>query len=76
VSDQFLWSNELHRLGIAPKPLRRTRWSAQALGDRIAQTIGNHGMKQAALAMRERMKNDNGPETAADLIEGLAPTLR
>ncbi|HWI19611.1 MAG TPA: glycosyltransferase [Vicinamibacterales bacterium] len=76
VSDQFLWSKELHRLGVAPKPLRRTKWSAQALGDRVAQTIGNHGMKQAALAMRDRMKNDNGPETAADLIERVAPTLK
>jgi sterol 3beta-glucosyltransferase len=76
VSDQFLWSKELQRLGVAPQPLRRTKWSATALADRIAQTVGNRAMKQAALAMRERMKDDNGPETAADLIEKLAPTLK
>ncbi|MEY4093505.1 MAG: hypothetical protein RLZZ53_704 [Acidobacteriota bacterium] len=83
VSDQFLWSNELHRLGVAPKPLRRAQWSARALADRLAQTVGNPAMKQAALAMRDRMKGDNGPETAANLIEALAgqharsaPTLK
>jgi sterol 3beta-glucosyltransferase len=76
VSDQFLWSNELHRLGVAPKALRRTKWSVQALADRITQTVGNQSMKQAALLMRDRMKNDNGPETAADLIDKLALTLK
>lgn len=76
VSDQFLWSSELQRLGVAPKPLRRTKWSAQALADRLTQTIGNQQMKQAAVAMRDRMQGDNGPETAADLIERLAPTLK
>jgi sterol 3beta-glucosyltransferase len=69
VSDQFLWSKELHRLGAAPKAIRRTKWSARALGDRIAETIGNPTIKQAAVAMSDRMKDDNGPETAADLIE-------
>ncbi|HEX6162198.1 MAG TPA: glycosyltransferase [Vicinamibacterales bacterium] len=69
VSDQFLWSKELLRLGVAPRPLRRTRWSAGALADRIKETVGNPKMKQAALAMSERMRNDNGPERAVDLIE-------
>jgi UDP:flavonoid glycosyltransferase YjiC (YdhE family) len=70
VSDQFAWSDELQRLGVAPKPLRRTRLSADALASRIREVIGNAGMKQAAMSIRETMKGDNGPETAADLIEG------
>lgn len=76
VSDQFLWSKELQRLGVAPKPLRRTKWSAAALGQRIADTIGNQSMKNAAIAMRDKMKHDNGPETAADMIEKLVPSLK
>jgi sterol 3beta-glucosyltransferase len=75
VSDQFLWSDELHRLGVAPKPLRRTKWSATALADRLRETVGNPAMKQAAEAMRDRMRHDNGPETAADLIEARAREL-
>jgi sterol 3beta-glucosyltransferase len=71
VSDQFLWSKELRRLGVAPQLLRRTKWSAPALADRLRQTVGNPAMKQAAVAMRERMRNDNGSERAADLIESV-----
>ena len=76
VSDQFLWSKELLRLGAPPKAIRRTKWSARALGDRIKETVGNSKMKQAALAMSERMKNDNGPERAADLIESRVRDLK
>jgi sterol 3beta-glucosyltransferase len=69
VSDQFLWSKELHRLGAAPQALRRTKWSAAALGERIKETLGNRNMKDAAVAMSARMRADNGPERAADLLE-------
>ena len=69
VSDQFAWAAELHRLGAAPKPLRRMQWSAKKLASRITEVLGNPRLKQAAMAMSTRMQNDNGPETAADLIE-------
>lgn len=75
VSDQFLWSRELRRLGVSPRPLRRTAWSAEALADRIKETVGDARMKQAARAFRDRMKEDNGPETAARLIEARAQEL-
>jgi sterol 3beta-glucosyltransferase/vancomycin aglycone glucosyltransferase len=69
VSDQFLWSRELRRLGVASRPLRRTKWSAATLADRISDATGTPAMKQAALAMSARMKDDNGPERASDLVE-------
>ena len=69
VSDQFGWSDELHRLGVAPAPLKRTKLSANALATRIKETVGNTRMKQNAAAIQQRMASDNGPETAATLIE-------
>jgi sterol 3beta-glucosyltransferase len=69
VSDQFAWSEELQRLGVAPRPLRRPTLNAEALAGRIREVIGNPRMKQAAMSIRERMRSDNGAETAADLIE-------
>lgn len=69
VSDQFGWSAELGRLGVAPSPLKRTRLTAQALAARIRETVGNERMKQNAVAMQRRMASDAGPETAAKLIE-------
>ena len=69
VSDQFAWAGELHRLGAAPGMLRRTQWNARKLASRISEVVGNARMKEAAMAMSARMQDDNGPETAADLIE-------
>ena len=69
ASDQFAWSADLQRLGVAPAPLRRTRWSAKALAARIREVVSNPGMKAAALEIQKRMASDNGPATAADMIE-------
>jgi UDP:flavonoid glycosyltransferase YjiC (YdhE family) len=69
VSDQFAWSEELQRLGVAPSPLRRTKLSAKALASRISDVLNDPRKKAAAVAMRGRMQSDNGPETAVDLIE-------
>jgi sterol 3beta-glucosyltransferase/vancomycin aglycone glucosyltransferase len=69
VSDQFAWSAELQRLGVAPRPLRRTKWSAPALAERIRQVIADPQMKRAALAIQKRMASDDGPATAAAMIE-------
>lgn len=76
VSDQFLWADELQRLGVAPAPLRRTRWSAKALADRITQVVGSSTMKQAAMTMQARMRDDHGPDTAATMIEEVVSTLK
>lgn len=69
VSDQFAWSEELVRLGVSPRPLRRTKLTATALADRIRQVLSTPRMKENALSMRAKMQSDNGPETACDLIE-------
>ena len=69
VSDQFAWSEELERLGVAPRALRRTKWTAPALAERITATVGNARMKAAATAIQRRMASDDGPGTAARLVE-------
>jgi len=69
VSDQFAWSDELYRLGVAPAPLKRTKLTANALVGRIRETVRNSRMKHNAVAMQQRMASDDGPETAATLIE-------
>ena len=56
-------------LASPPAPLRRTKWSANALAARIREVVGNPQMKAAALEIQRRMAPDNGPATAADMIE-------
>jgi UDP:flavonoid glycosyltransferase YjiC (YdhE family) len=69
IADQFGWSEDLQRLGVAPAPLRRTKWSANALAERIRQVVGSPQMKAAAVAIQKRMASDDGPATAAGMIE-------
>jgi UDP:flavonoid glycosyltransferase YjiC (YdhE family) len=69
VSDQFAWADELQRLGAAPAALKRTKLTADALADRIRETVGNHRMKAAAESVQRRMAADDGPRTAAEMIE-------
>lgn len=69
VSDQFGWSEELQRLGVALAPIGRTKLTAITLASRIKATLEHPGVKRAAMAVSARMQADNGPETAADLIE-------
>ena len=71
VSDQFAWSADLHRLGVAPKPLKRLKLTADALAGRIRETVGNPRMKAAAESIQRRMANDDGPRTAAQMIENV-----
>jgi sterol 3beta-glucosyltransferase len=69
VSDQFAWSTELRRLGAASKSIRRLKLTAKTLAARISEVLASPQMKTAAMTIGERMRRDNGPETAADLIE-------
>ena len=69
IADQFGWSEDLQRLGVAPAPLRRTKWSANALAGRIREVVGNPRMRAAALAIQKRMASEDGPATAASMIE-------
>lgn len=69
VSDQFAWADELRRLGVASKPIRRMSLTSAKLAARLTEVVKTPQMKMAAMRMRERMQGDNGPEIAANLIE-------
>ncbi|HEX4913553.1 MAG TPA: nucleotide disphospho-sugar-binding domain-containing protein, partial [Vicinamibacterales bacterium] len=69
VSDQFAWSADLQRLGVAAAPLKRTRLTATALASRIREAVNNTQMKQHAIALQRRMAQDDGLKTAVRLIE-------
>jgi UDP:flavonoid glycosyltransferase YjiC (YdhE family) len=43
--------------------------TADTLASRIVQVLKDPRMKTAAMAIAARMQSDNGPETAADLVE-------
>ncbi len=72
VSDQPGWAEALHRLGVAPAAAPHRTLTAARLASRIKEVLADPGMRTRAAAMAERMKSDNGPATAAVMIEEAA----
>ena len=69
VSDQFGWVEQLQRLGVAPAPVSRRSLTAPKLARRIKQALADPGMRTRAATIAARMKDDDGPATAALMIE-------
>jgi sterol 3beta-glucosyltransferase len=76
VSDQFSWAAELQRLGVAPAPVGRRSLTATRLATRLKKVLADPGMRTRALAIAGRMKRDDGPATAAVMIEEAAARFR
>ena len=69
VSDQFQWADELRRVGVAPAAIARRRLTAARLAARIRETMENTRFGEHARQIQARMKADDGPRTAARMIE-------
>jgi len=76
VSDQFGWADELHRLGVAPAAVPRRTLTAAKLARRLQEALAAPDMRTKAAAIANRMKNDDGPARAAELIEQAAARYR
>ena len=76
VSDQFGWAQALRRLGVAPAAVARRSLTAPKLARRIKQALADPGMRTRAAAIAARMKDDDGPARAAELIEEAARVYR
>lgn len=69
LADQFYWSAQLHRLGVAPAPLRRTRLSGAALARRIDAATSTQAMCQRAAALGQALAAEDGVGAAVTFIE-------
>ena len=76
VSDQFGWVEQLQRLGVAPAPVSRRSLTAPKLARRIKQALADPDMRTRAATIAARMKDDDGPARAAELIEDAARVYR
>ncbi len=68
ISEQEHWGRELHRLGMAGKPVHRRKATAANLAKLIRQVRGTPAMADAAAAVGTAMRKENGVATAVDLI--------
>ena len=69
ISDQFQWADELRRIGVAPAAVPRRRLTAARLAARIREVLQQPRFAENARQIQARMKDDDGPRTAARLID-------
>ncbi len=68
AADQQSWGLELQRLGIAPRPLPRSKVTAEQLAKSIKSVVGSTEMSRKARDIGTAMSRENGVETAVRLI--------
>ena len=66
--DQAFWANTMYRLGAAPAPLFGHTLSVRTLTSGIEAVIGRPGYRQRAAILGERIAEEDGAGSAADLI--------
>ncbi|MFZ6720533.1 glycosyltransferase [Undibacterium sp. Ji49W] len=68
ISEQEHWGNELRRLGIVGKLLKRRKLTARALATKIKAVLNAPQMTVKAQSVAEAMKQENGVAEAVRLI--------
>jgi UDP:flavonoid glycosyltransferase YjiC (YdhE family) len=71
VSDQFFWGQELERLGVASKTLKRKGLKAAHLANGIQNILRNPSMALVASEIGKRMAMEDGVTTAISYFEQL-----
>jgi UDP:flavonoid glycosyltransferase YjiC (YdhE family) len=71
VADQFFWGQELERLGVAGKTLKRKGLKASQVASGIRAALPNASMPAIATEIGERMAAEDGVGTAISYFEKL-----
>ena len=72
IGDQRYWADRLQRLGVAPAPIELKRLDALRLADAVLAAAADRAMHDAAAALGQRLKAEDGVANAVRRIERLA----
>ena len=67
--DQYYWGDVSSGLGVGPQPLPQKQLTVEALAGRIRTAVGDASMRQAAKALGETLRAEDGIAVAIGLIE-------
>ncbi|MBN2125619.1 MAG: glycosyltransferase family 1 protein [Deltaproteobacteria bacterium] len=60
--DQYFWGGRVHRAGLGPKPLWRSRLTADRLASAIQECLSNPRIRQRAVAVAKEIASRDGLE--------------
>jgi len=69
INDQFFWARRLEEHGVAPRGVRHSKLTGEALGAAIRRALGDGAMRRRAAEIGARVRSENGAARAAAIIE-------
>lgn len=67
--DQPFWGTRVHALGCGPAPIARKRLTTEGLTEALRTMATDRAMQARAAQIGERIREENGVGTAAELLE-------
>ncbi|MFH8568027.1 glycosyltransferase [Streptomyces sp. NPDC017993] len=69
--NQMMWGDHLHRLGVAPAPLKQRELTAQALAAALRTAATDPAMTAAAARLGRLLGREDGAASAVTFLEGI-----
>jgi UDP:flavonoid glycosyltransferase YjiC (YdhE family) len=73
-ADQHFWADRVRQLGVGPAPIPRKRLTADALAAALTQATQDSTMQSRAARLGQQIRDENGKERAAALVDETIPT--
>jgi sterol 3beta-glucosyltransferase len=67
--DQPFWGQRVHKLGVGPRPIPRSRLTVDRLAQAIQEVVTNTSMRQRAAELGSKIRAEDGIANAVDLIQ-------
>ncbi|MEV5980603.1 glycosyltransferase [Streptomyces sp. NPDC052114] len=68
-ADSPFWAAQVHRLGVSPKPIPFSKFTAELLDEALGKALGDEAMAKRAATIGEAVRAEQGTETAVDILE-------
>ena len=69
--DQYFWGQRIQALGVGPAAIPQKALTAEKLAAAMATAVTNQSMRQKAAVLGEKIRQEDGLETAVHLIKQL-----
>ncbi|MFH8290415.1 glycosyltransferase [Streptomyces sp. NPDC018059] len=68
-ADSPFWAAQVHRLGVSPRPIPFSKFTAELLDEALGKALNDEAMARRAASIGEAVRAENGTETAVDILE-------
>ena len=69
MGDQLLWAQRVEELGVGPKPIPRSRLTAERLAEAIRQAVNDPSVCQRSTALGKKIRAEDGVGEAVKIID-------